>query len=144
MMAGTQWSPRPCISQPPNIAAETPIAPTARFSPPVTITTIIAKPIMMLTAAVRPSAKRLNFDRNMGDIAEKMIAKITISTIRPNSLLRRNRFRGPIGRAPGARPGAAAAAPWSVSDISGNPIRSGEGRRRRDRRRRVQGQLQSR
>ena len=38
------------------------------------MTTIMAKPIMMLTAAVRPSAKRLNFDRNAGDRLEKMIA----------------------------------------------------------------------
>ena len=31
------------------------MAPTARFSPPVTITTIIEKPIMMSIAIVRPS-----------------------------------------------------------------------------------------
>ena len=47
---GERASGRPSasISQPNAMAAQTPMAPTARFSPPVTITTIIEKPIMML------------------------------------------------------------------------------------------------
>ena len=38
------------IHQPPNIAAETPKAPKDKFKPPVSITTIIAKPIIISKA----------------------------------------------------------------------------------------------
>ena len=47
--------PRRSSSQPIAIAAQTPMAPTERLRPPVTITTIIEKPIMMSIAIVRPS-----------------------------------------------------------------------------------------
>ena len=53
-------------SQPMVIAAQTPMAPTERLSPPVTITTIIEKPIMMSIAIVRPSVKRLNGEPKPG------------------------------------------------------------------------------
>ena len=54
--------PRTSMHQPPNIAAHTPIAPSARFRPPVRITTIIARPIIMSIAMTRDKAKILNRD----------------------------------------------------------------------------------
>ena len=62
-MATSQGRPSASICQPKAMAAHTPMAPTARLSPPVTITTIIEKPIMMLMAATRPSVNRLNGER---------------------------------------------------------------------------------
>ena len=62
------------------MAAQTPIAPTARFSPPVTITTIIEKPIMMLIAVDRPSVNRLKGEEEtLGQRARRRRAKRTMS-----------------------------------------------------------------
>ena len=81
------------ISQPNAIAAQTPMAPTARLSPPVTITTIIEKPITMLMAATRPSVKRLNGDRKPWCSSAKHDAEHARSaTSRPNSLVSQKRW----------------------------------------------------
>ena len=55
-MAMMTGNPTDCAAQPMVIAAETPMAPTARFSPPVTSTTIIEKPMTVSIAMVRLSA----------------------------------------------------------------------------------------
>ena len=44
------------IHQPPNIAAETPNAPKDKFNPPVKITTIIARPIIISNATTLDNA----------------------------------------------------------------------------------------
>ena len=87
-MATGQGRPAPSISQPDAMAAHTPMAPTARLSPPVTMTVIMAKPIMMLIAAVRPSVNWLNEDRNPDVNRAKQTPNTRISTSRPNSLVR--------------------------------------------------------
>ena len=44
------------MHQPPNIAAETPNAPKDKFNPPVKITTIIARPIIISNATTLDNA----------------------------------------------------------------------------------------
>ena len=63
------------------------MAPTERLRPPVTITTIIEKPIMMSIAIVRPSVNRLNGEPKPGVPSAKIAPKITISAMSPNSLV---------------------------------------------------------
>jgi ubiquitin-protein ligase len=72
------------MHQPPNIAAQTPIAPRAKLSPPVKITTIMARPIIISIATTRDSAKILKRDVKPSVTVEKIITKITTRHSRPN------------------------------------------------------------
>ena len=89
-----------CISQPLAITAQTPIAPTARFMPPVASTTICEKPMTMSTASDRPSEKRLNDDRNPGASEAKTTQKHGDDDEEPD--LRRGAGRAPSRRRAGA------------------------------------------
>ena len=90
-IASGRGSPRAPAASRNCIATQTPIAPTERLRPPVTITTIIEKPIMMSIAMVRPSVNRLNGEPKPGVPNAKTAPKMRISATRPNSLVSRKR-----------------------------------------------------
>ena len=110
-------------SQPIAIAAQTPMAPTDRLRPPVTITTIIEKPIMMSIAVVRPSVKRLNCEPKPGVPNAKIAPKIAISAMSPNSLVSSRRPGAGISvQAIAPRARLASGAAWELSIGAGASI----------------------
>ena len=82
--------PIPSSNQPPNMTAETPIEPTDKFSPPVTITTIIEKPITTSMEMLRPSAYKLKREVKPVVSSAKIVANTTIRNSKPNSLEKKN------------------------------------------------------
>ena len=90
-IASGSGAPACSISQPQAIALETPIAPTARLSPPVTMTTIMEKPIMMSIDIVRPSVNKLKGEAKPGVVRLKTMPNRTIRAKRPNSFVMKNR-----------------------------------------------------
>src|SRR5579883_799738 len=62
---------------------QTPIAPIARFMPPVARTTMVEKPITMSMASVRDMAKRLKGETKPGAQLAKTIQKIITMPARP-------------------------------------------------------------
>ena len=81
---GNTGRPTVSIHQPPNIAEATPSAPSERLRPPVRMTTIIAKPIIISIATTRESAKILNLDVNPSVEKENMATKNTTKQNNPN------------------------------------------------------------
>ena len=90
-MASGSGTPIACASQPKTMAAHTPMAPTERSSPPVTITAIMARPIIVSMPIWRPMVNRLKGEVKPGSVTAKPVKATAISTARPNSLLSSSR-----------------------------------------------------
>ena len=99
------------------------MAPTERLRPPVTITTIIEKPIMVSIAIVRPSVKRLNCELKPGVPSAKIAPKIAISAMSPNSFVSSRRpGAGSSVQAIAPRARLAPEAAWELSIGAGASI----------------------
>ena len=90
-MASGNGMPSDCASQPKTMAAHTPMAPTERSSPPVTITAIMARPIMVSMPIWRPMVNRLKGEVKPSSDSAKAVKAMAMRTARPNSLLSSSR-----------------------------------------------------
>ena len=78
------------------------MAPTDRSSPPVTMTAIMARPIIVSIPIWRPMVKRLNVEMNPCSVLAKTANSSKSRTANPNSLLKTVRIKAESRPAAGA------------------------------------------